>query len=115
MRYTEFKIHLHEGKLQPGDLHKYGPDSPRMVAFVDKLTNSSPFELNAGGTVVLARPDEHDGHNQKVIDKLKLSPFNGEEGYRIISNAGANGVQDVPHLHIHILGGKPLGRMLGKD
>ena len=51
----------------------------------------------------------------KVIDKLKLSPFNGEEGYRIISNAGANGVQDVPHLHIHILGGKPLGRMLGKD
>jgi histidine triad (HIT) family protein len=51
----------------------------------------------------------------KVIDKLKLSPFNGEEGYRIISNAGTNGVQDVPHLHIHILGGKPLGRMLGKD
>ena len=51
----------------------------------------------------------------KVIDKLKLSPFNGEEGYRIISNAGTNGVQDVPHLHIHIVGGKPLGRMLGKD
>jgi histidine triad (HIT) family protein len=51
----------------------------------------------------------------KVIDKLELFPFNGEEGYRIISNAGTNGVQDVPHLHIHILGGKPLGRMLGKD
>ena len=70
MRYTEFKVHLHEGKLSPAVLYKYGPDSPRMVAFVDKLNNGSPFELNTGGTVVLARPDEHDGHNQNVIDKL---------------------------------------------
>ena len=76
MRYTEFKHSLNEGALSPGNLAKDGPDSPRMVAFVDKLTNSSPFELNAGGTVVLARPDENDGHNQKVIDKLKqmMSP-----------------------------------------
>lgn len=35
-----------------------------------------------------------------------------EEGYRTISNAGQAGVQEVPHLHIHILGGRPLGRML---
>ncbi|MCV3271607.1 histidine triad nucleotide-binding protein [Roseobacter sinensis] len=36
------------------------------------------------------------------------------EGFRMISNAGANGVQEVPHLHVHILGGRPLGRMLAK-
>ena len=41
-----------------------------MVTFVDKLNNGSPFELNTGGTVVLADPDEYDGHNQNVIDKL---------------------------------------------
>ena len=35
-----------------------------------------------------------------------------EGGYRVISNAGKAGVQDVPHLHIHILGGRNLGRML---
>lgn len=35
-----------------------------------------------------------------------------EEGYRTISNAGQAGVQEVPHLHVHILGGRPLGRML---
>ena len=70
MRYNEFKIHLTEGALSPGNLAKDGPDSPRMVAFVDKLNSGNPFELNAGGTVVLARPDEHDGHNQNVIDKL---------------------------------------------
>ncbi|MFQ6547238.1 histidine triad nucleotide-binding protein [Aestuariibius sp. 2305UL40-4] len=34
------------------------------------------------------------------------------DGFRAISNAGVNGVQEVPHLHVHILGGRPLGRML---
>lgn len=34
------------------------------------------------------------------------------EGFRLISNAGANGVQEVPHFHVHVLGGKRLGRML---
>ena len=33
-------------------------------------------------------------------------------GYRIISNAGEAGVQEVPHLHVHVLGGRALGRML---
>ena len=35
-------------------------------------------------------------------------------GYRCISNAGEDGVQEVPHLHVHILAGRPLGRMLQK-
>jgi histidine triad (HIT) family protein len=34
------------------------------------------------------------------------------EGWRLIANAGRNGVQEVPHLHVHILGGRVLGRML---
>ena len=36
------------------------------------------------------------------------------DGFRMISNAGAHGVQEVPHLHVHILAGRPLGRMLEK-
>lgn len=34
------------------------------------------------------------------------------EGFRTVTNAGAHGVQDVPHFHLHILGGRVLGRML---
>ena len=34
------------------------------------------------------------------------------DGYRLIANSGRNGVQDVPHLHVHILAGRPLGPML---
>jgi len=30
-------------------------------------------------------------------------------GYRVIINQGADGGQTVPHLHIHLLGGEPLG------
>lgn len=36
------------------------------------------------------------------------------DGFRLIANAGVNGVQEVPHLHVHILSGRPLGRMLEK-
>lgn len=35
-----------------------------------------------------------------------------KDGYRMISNAGTHGVQEVPHLHIHILGGRRIGRMI---
>ncbi|PRY86371.1 histidine triad nucleotide-binding protein [Donghicola tyrosinivorans] len=37
-----------------------------------------------------------------------------ENGFRLIANAGENGVQEVPHLHVHILGGRNLGRMLSR-
>ena len=35
-----------------------------------------------------------------------------ESGYRILSNIGKNGHQEVPHLHVHVFGGRPLGRMI---
>ncbi len=38
----------------------------------------------------------------------------GGNGFRMISNTGEDGVQEVPHLHVHILGGRRLGRMLQK-
>ena len=33
-------------------------------------------------------------------------------GYRLIANAGADSHQEVPHHHVHILGGQPMGRMV---
>lgn len=38
----------------------------------------------------------------------------GGEGFRAITNAGVNGVQEVPHYHLHILGGRHMGRMVEK-
>ena len=35
-----------------------------------------------------------------------------EPGYRLLANTGLDAHQEVPHLHVHIFGGKPLGPML---
>ena len=34
------------------------------------------------------------------------------EGFRAITNEGAHGMQEVPHYHLHILGGRVLGRLI---
>ena len=36
----------------------------------------------------------------------------GGNGYRTIANAGYDGVQEVPHYHLHILGGRRMGPMV---
>jgi len=47
----------------------------------------------------------------KVAEMTGVSP-DGGDGFRLLSNAGENGVQEVPHLHVHVVGGRNLGRML---
>ena len=37
-----------------------------------------------------------------------------EPGYRLLINVGLDGGQEVPHLHVHIFGGQPLGPMLSR-
>ncbi len=37
-----------------------------------------------------------------------------ETGYRLLANAGRNAGQEVPHLHVHIFAGQPLGPMLAR-
>ena len=45
-----------------------------------------------------------------VVKMLKIS--NQESGYRVLSNIGKNGGQEVPHLHYHIFGGEIIGKMV---
>lgn len=37
-----------------------------------------------------------------------------EPGYRLLANIGQHGHQEVPHLHVHLFGGRPLGPMLAR-
>ncbi len=50
----------------------------------------------------------------EVCRMLGIQPGEGGGGYRTIANSGEAGVQDVPHYHLHILAGRPLGRMLNR-
>jgi diadenosine tetraphosphate (Ap4A) HIT family hydrolase len=38
-----------------------------------------------------------------------------DSGYRILANHGVNANQEVPHFHVHIFGGRNLGRMLPRE
>jgi histidine triad (HIT) family protein len=49
-----------------------------------------------------------------ICKELGVQPGNGGKGFRLIANAGGHGLQEVPHMHVHILAGRPLGRMLGE-
>ena len=44
---------------------------------------------------------------QLVISKLKIE----DSGYRLITNSGEDGGQEVPHFHIHILAGEKIGSL----
>tara|TARA_B100000989_G_scaffold298859_1_gene290531 strand:- start:3191 stop:3556 length:366 start_codon:yes stop_codon:yes gene_type:complete len=48
----------------------------------------------------------------KLVSEVAKLKKISKKGFRIISNSGVDGNQDVPHFHVHLLGGKNLGRMM---
>ncbi len=50
----------------------------------------------------------------RAIGKVARDAGLAGSGYRVLCNNGADGHQEVPHLHFHVVGGRPLGRMLQK-
>lgn len=72
------------------------------VSFDDFSAKANPAEIAA-----LVRA------TGQIARDLGAAPRDdGSAGYRLLANTGANGGQEVPHFHIHILGGRPLGPML---
>ncbi|MGB1361351.1 MAG: HIT domain-containing protein [Alphaproteobacteria bacterium] len=60
-----------------------------------------------------ATPEQMVSFNKAVVktaEKLGIK----DTGYRIISNIGEHGQQEVPHLHFHILGGEKIGSLVSK-
>ncbi|AJA44702.1 HIT domain-containing protein [Frischella perrara] len=53
------------------------------------------------------------GHLFTVAAKLAKQEGIDESGYRLIMNCNKDGGQEVYHLHMHLLGGKQLGKLIG--
>ena len=49
-----------------------------------------------------------------VASKLAKEEGIAENGYRLIMNCNVHGGQEVFHIHMHLVGGEPLGKMLSK-
>lgn len=93
------RVHEDADVLAFRDVH---PQAPVHVLVVTKVHLASLHELEdarlAGALLYGAA---------EVARKEKL-----EQGWRLIANARAHGGQEVDHLHLHVLGGRALGRML---
>jgi diadenosine tetraphosphate (Ap4A) HIT family hydrolase len=50
----------------------------------------------------------------RAVGKVARASGLVESGYRLLANAGLNAGQEVPHLHVHVFGGRPLGPMLAR-
>ncbi len=50
-------------------------------------------------------------HFYKIVQKICSDLNLNKDGYRVMSNIGKNGMQTIPHMHLHILAGKPLARI----
>lgn len=50
----------------------------------------------------------------RAIGQVAAAVGADQQGYRILSNTGKRSGQEVPHLHVHVFGGQPLGPMLAK-
>jgi histidine triad (HIT) family protein len=59
-------------------------------------------------------PDEEIAAFVRAVGRIAREAGLVAPGYRLLANVGADGGQEVPHLHVHIFGGKPLGPMLAR-
>lgn len=76
------------------------PQAPTHILVIPKAHIASVAELNGGNAGVVA-------HIFAVIPQIAKAE-GLVNGYRVVSNCGADAGQTVHHLHFHILGGQPL-------
>ena len=88
------------------------PVAPVHVLVIPKgpYVNYDHFVSNASNEEIL----DFNNTVKEVIKKFDLDPVRNGNGYRLIANTGLNGVQEVPHLHFHILGGRNMGFMFSR-
>lgn len=100
------KVHEDAGVLAFEDIAPAAPvhvlvlPKGEYVSFDDFVTKASPDVVHRFFAVI-----------RQIAEKSGLI----EGGYRLITNHGKNASQSVPHFHVHILGGRPLGGLLPGD
>ena len=82
------------------------PQAPVHILVIPKgaYTDWSDFASHASGEEILAF--------FRAISRVAELTGIGDTGYRVISNIGTDSHQEVPHLHMHVLGGKPIGPLV---
>jgi diadenosine tetraphosphate (Ap4A) HIT family hydrolase len=88
--------------------HDIRPQAPVHVLVIPKGRYVSSDDFGA------AAPAEAIAGFWRAVSRVARDLGLDQSGYRLIANHGADSHQEVPHFHVHILGGRALGPMLVK-
>ncbi|MEE8372400.1 MAG: histidine triad nucleotide-binding protein [Dehalococcoidia bacterium] len=77
------------------------PQAPVHLLIVSKRHIDAPSKLTENDAPLV-------GHMVAVANQLAREKGVDQKGYRLVMNCGLNAGQTVPHLHIHLLGGRQL-------
>jgi histidine triad (HIT) family protein len=81
------------------------PQAPTHILIVPNRAIETLADVTAGDEPAL-------GRMLLVASRLAEEEGIDNAGYRLILNCRAHGGQEVFHVHLHLIGGRPLGRML---
>ena len=89
-----------------------------LTAFRD-ISPRAPTHILIVPNKVIPTMDHVDSEDAAVLGRLLVAASTiardqgiAADGYRLIINSGRNARQEVPHLHLHLLGGHDLGLMV---
>lgn len=83
------------------------PQAPVHILIVPNKFIPTLNHVTQGDEIIL-------GRLFTVAAKIAEQEGMAQEGYRVIMNCNKNGGQEVFHIHLHLVGGEPLGKMLAK-
>jgi len=95
-------VHRDERVIAFRDIH---PRAPTHILIVPNKPIPTANDVTSADEALL-------GHMLVVAAELARREGIAEDGYRLIINCNRHGGQEVYHLHVHLLGGQPLGPML---
>ncbi|OYU34600.1 histidine triad nucleotide-binding protein [Novosphingobium sp. PASSN1] len=97
------RVHEDEWTLA---FHDINPQAPTHVLVIPKGAYVSWDDFSAKAS------DAEIAGFVRAVGQVAHAAGLVEPGYRLLANTGPNSHQEVPHLHVHILAGRPLGPML---
>ena len=82
-------------------IHDIDPQAPTHLLTIPKQVIPRISEVDPAHEAIL-------GHLLRTAASVAAT-LNLENGFRIVINNGKAGGETVPHLHVHVLGGRPMG------
>jgi diadenosine tetraphosphate (Ap4A) HIT family hydrolase len=88
--------------------HDINPLAPTHILVIPKRPYVSWDDFSAKA------PEAEIAGFVRAVGKVARDAGLVDSGYRLLANTGMNSGQEVPHLHVHIFAGRPLGPMLAR-